>query len=334
METRIYAPIVIPTLNRFEHFRCCLESLERCTGADQTDVFVGLDYPPSEKYVEGWKKIDAYLLEKEKKNGFRNLYVTRRNHNCGVKGLNSNYCLLLNEVKTISDRFISTEDDNEFSPNFLMYMNWALNEYKDDESIYAICGFKRIDTRGLRNNVYKYPRFNAWGFGQWFKTREKLDKYRNLSYLKGILDKMSIWSVFTSDVYKGCSIISMLKEGVVYGDALPKFLPKDEQFCLFPKLSMVRNHGHDGLGLHGGTEGLRKMYESLQIDESDQFEPYIVEDLYLPILDKVYKTTYRLSLSYRIRFIFDFILYKTTRLGVYHRYGQPKYKIQIKKVIL
>ena len=60
MDIKIYAPVIILTLNRFEKFKKCLESLEACTGADKTDVYVSLDYPPSEKYVEGWKKIDSY----------------------------------------------------------------------------------------------------------------------------------------------------------------------------------------------------------------------------------------------------------------------------------
>lgn len=325
--TQTYAPIIIPTLNRFEHLKRCVESLSKCTYADKTELIIGLDYPPSEKYEDGYNKIKEYLPSIT---GFKNVIVLTSTVNLNpVHNTNR----LIDHVKELGyDSYIFTEDDNEFSPNFLMYINWALNEYKDDKTIFAVCGFKRIDTKGLRNNVYKYPRFNAWGFGQWFKTHEKLDKYRNLSYLKGILDKMSIWSVFTSEVYEGYFIISMLKEGAVHGDALPLFLPKDEQFCLFPKLSMVRNHGHDGLGLHGGTESLRKMYESLQIDESNQFEPYIVEDLYLPKLDKVYKETYPISWTYRIRAIFDFLLYKTTGFGVYHKYGQPNYKISIKKI--
>ena len=45
----IYSPVIITTLNRHEHFRQCLESLERCTDADKTNVYVALDYPPSEK---------------------------------------------------------------------------------------------------------------------------------------------------------------------------------------------------------------------------------------------------------------------------------------------
>lgn len=66
MEIKQYAPVLIPTLNRYEHFKRCLESLERCTGADMTDVYVGLDYPTSDKYRKGWQKIDLFLKEKEK----------------------------------------------------------------------------------------------------------------------------------------------------------------------------------------------------------------------------------------------------------------------------
>ena len=64
MEIKTYAPVLIPTLNRYEHFKRCLESLEKCTGAEHTEIFVALDYPPSEKYKEGWSKICKYLEEK------------------------------------------------------------------------------------------------------------------------------------------------------------------------------------------------------------------------------------------------------------------------------
>lgn len=38
-----------------------MESLSRCTHADKTELVVGLDYPPSEKYIEGWEKISNYV---------------------------------------------------------------------------------------------------------------------------------------------------------------------------------------------------------------------------------------------------------------------------------
>lgn len=332
MEIEQYAPVIIPTLNRYEHFKCCIESLERCSGADKTDVYVGLDFPPSDKYIEGWKNIDAYLAEKEKNNGFNNLFVRRRDHNCGVGTPTSNSSQLSKEIRAVSDRYILTEDDNEFSPNFLEYVNWALKEFEEDESIYAICGFTRIDTSGLRNNVYKYPRYNAWGMGLWFRKKDKLNKVRNLSYLHKYLDDMPLSSVFSSDVIMGGSIINMLKERRLYGDLLPSLLPKNEQYCLFPTISMVRNHGHDGLGIHGGSANQRIMYENLPIDTSERFIPNIVEDLYQPILDDKYRATYHISKRNRIRCMLKFLLYKTTRLVIVRENKDPWYKITLKKV--
>ena len=111
-----YAPVIIPTLNRNVHFERCLESLERCSGADQTEVYVALDYPPSEKYKEGWKKIDDYLRLKESQNGFKKLHVIRRDRNYGICHENGNYETLIREIKKSYDRYILSEDDNEFSP--------------------------------------------------------------------------------------------------------------------------------------------------------------------------------------------------------------------------
>ena len=45
-----YAPVLIPTLNRYEHLKQCLESLSKCSLAEHTEVYIALDFPPSEKY--------------------------------------------------------------------------------------------------------------------------------------------------------------------------------------------------------------------------------------------------------------------------------------------
>ena len=68
MKIKQYAPVVIPTLNRYKHFKACLESLEKCKYADKTNVYVSLDFPPSDKYKEGWLKISEYLSEGGKSN--------------------------------------------------------------------------------------------------------------------------------------------------------------------------------------------------------------------------------------------------------------------------
>lgn len=60
-EIREYAPILIPTLNRYKHFRRCVESLSKCTHAEKTELVIGIDYPPVEKYREGWEKISEFI---------------------------------------------------------------------------------------------------------------------------------------------------------------------------------------------------------------------------------------------------------------------------------
>lgn len=42
-----YAPVIIPTLNRYVHLKRCVDSLAKCTHAPDTELIIGLDYPPT-----------------------------------------------------------------------------------------------------------------------------------------------------------------------------------------------------------------------------------------------------------------------------------------------
>lgn len=306
-----YAPVLIPTLNRYEHFKRCLESLEKCSLAEKTDVYVALDYPPSEKYVEGWRKVDSYLTEKEKSNGFNNLFVVRREQNYGVGKLGSNLFVLIEDIKNKYDRYILTEDDNEFSPCFLEYQNWALNMYKDDPRIVAVCGFKRVNVDFLKNNVYIYPQYNGWGIGQWFKKRERLLKLYTFENMSNYIEQFPLRKIFSNEVVFASITITQYCKKVKYGDTLIDFLPKDERYCVFPKVSMVRNYGHDGTGQHGrGTSRSYQMYMENPMDMSEHFEPIVRGDLYDKRLEKVYKKAYPISMKKRIHSMFTVFVYK------------------------
>ena len=65
-----YAPVIIATLNRYAYLKRCLESLEKNTDAEKTEVYVSVDFPPSEKYYSGYEEVVKYLKHKEKKNAF------------------------------------------------------------------------------------------------------------------------------------------------------------------------------------------------------------------------------------------------------------------------
>ena len=283
METKQYAPVIIPTLNRYEHFKRCLDSLERCTGADKTDVYVGLDYPPSEKYVEGWEKIDAYLIEKEKKNGFKNLYVRRRNHNCGVCKEGSNVNLLYEEVSKISDRFILVEDDNEYSPNFLEYINYGLHVFKNDPQVKAISGFLPPMVPDFNEISYFKTKFsNAWGTGYWTSKTWTYLKIGAESYIHNVLrswkKSLYLWEVRAASLN---GFLSMYFYNKTYGDVLKTAEAiLEKEYSIFPKISKVRNYGNDGSGVHSGKN---KIYQKQIIDTAIHFQ--YDKKIACPILD-------------------------------------------------
>jgi len=300
-----YAPIIIPTLNRYNHLRRCVESLAKNTDADKTELVIGLDYPPSEKYVEGYYLIKTYLPTIT---GFAKVTVLDTPVNIGAY---KNVVRLQDYVREQGyDAFICTEDDNEFSPNYIQYSNWGLRTFRGDKSISYICGFKRVDVSWLKNNVYKYPRVNAWGVATWFDRLDKERSFYDIKKLKDIVDGMSMTEMFTSEVEVASAVLSMIKTGYILGDTIPSLFPKEEQYCLFPKESMVRNYGHDGSGLHGGTNHTLAYYTSLPIDTNIVFEPFIVEDLYQPKLKTVYNRLYKVSYRRRIESIIQFLTYK------------------------
>ena len=108
-------PVIVTTLCRYEHFVRCIESLKSNSLAGQTDLYIGLDYPFKEAHWDGYKRISAYL---DDLTGFKTVNVIKHDSNVGSS---ANYHSVLDVVLKKYDRFIYTEDDNEFSPCFLEY---------------------------------------------------------------------------------------------------------------------------------------------------------------------------------------------------------------------
>jgi len=315
----LYAPVVIPTLCRYEHFKRCLESLERCIGADKTDVYVGLDYPPSEKYRDGWERINSYLIEKENNNGFNHLFVRRRDHNCGVGGIGSNGALLLAEVKKVSDCYIFSEDDNEFGPCFLSYVNWGLDTYRYDERIIAICGYNEVCIEGTDYNVFAYPLFSAWGYGMWFEKRSKFIRYKDFTALEAQTKKFKFSLLWKAEFMHAYHVLRMLHRREFYGDSIIGCLPENERYCLFPVKSLVRNHGWDGSGLHG-SRSRNDVQEARRrpIDMNLEFEPIIGDHLCRPELRCIYNQHYgRGEKIWKVLFRKSaFVLWKLTGINI------------------
>lgn len=129
----IYAPISIRTLNRYECLKRCIESLKRNSWADKTEVYISVDYPPSEKYEDGYRKIINYL--KAGIDGFGKVNIYFQKHNLGVFG---NAEWVLTKICEKYDRYISIEDDMELAPGFIEFCDKGLELFEEDDSVLAI----------------------------------------------------------------------------------------------------------------------------------------------------------------------------------------------------
>lgn len=269
IQIKHYAPVLIPTLNRYEHLKACIESLEKCTGAEFTEVFVGLDFPPAKKYEEGWTLCDDYLKEKEKNNGFKYFSVIRREQNCGAI---TNSTLLIDGIKNAYNTYIFTEDDNIFSPNFLDFMNKGFALYENDSRVMAICGYSYLEIEKMKtiSNVIAYRKYSGWGTGHWcnkvFSYKLVGREYYRDSVLKSLKKAIKLWWIHPISIN---DFLSMHFRNQTYGDSLANAqLCLERKYCIFPRKSLVRNCGHDGSGEHCSESSV---FKNQEIDNATTF---------------------------------------------------------------
>lgn len=262
-----FAPIFIPTLCRYDHLKRCIESLSKCTHADKTDLIIALDYPLKDVHWEGYKKIERYL---DTIVGFRSVVVIKRNQNYGVvkNGLETQ-----KEIFEKYDRLIFSEDDNEFSPNFLDYINKGLDRFENDKSVYAICGYNYPIKMpaAYEPNFYYSKAFSAWGYGIWkdrnqdlyYTPRDLVSFIKNWTYLR---------ATYNMAGQKPLSILNSIRSNLpLYGDGVVSINNiKYNTYCIFPAVPKVRNHGHDGSGAHCG-DMCKDAFAKQNIDSHREF---------------------------------------------------------------
>lgn len=250
-----YAPVIIPTLCRYEHFKECMESLASNTWAAYTEVYIGLDYPAKETHREGYEKICDYL--EKKKFSFSKVNIFKRESNYGVA---KNVEDLRDVVRKKYDRFIVTEDDNIFSENFLEYMDTMLEKTKDLNDVFGVCGYsypiEYLDVNGDNCSFYVNSVFPAWGYGTFFDKRDRLlSEYTHEFLINSVKDNRKVKKLrsfgrlfFSWYINRACD------EKVTYSDIdMQLYQTLSGKVSVMPAKSLVRNMGWDGSGINCQT---------------------------------------------------------------------------------
>lgn len=304
-EIREYAPVLIPTLNRHVHLKRCVESLARCTHADKTELVIGLDYPSSDKYREGWEKISEYV---DTITGFKKVTILRAESNIGAT---ENFNILQEYAKAHYQTFILSEDDNEFSPCFLDYIDKGLTKYWDDERITAICGYNYpVDMGAYDKNIYAHHQYSAWGVAFWSHKWQPLTATYANKILKSPAKALKVLRTEARMFYV---LMSMVAQKQRWGDTLRVVHNiVENRYSIFPTLSLCRNLGHDGSGLHcGGSAGdNNNIYHQQQISDAMtfDFDDIPIREAKLPSLKRFFKIPLREKLYHIKLYIKNIIL--------------------------
>lgn len=288
-ETRIwetYAPIAIPTCNRYQHLKACIESLAACTHAEKTELYISVDYPPDENYVSGWQKIKNYVQTIQ---GFKKVNLWIQERNLGPR-LNSRF--LKSKIYEKYSFMIFTEDDNTFAPAYLDYMNKMLHRFEKDPRIFSISGFS-MSNLPYSSKIYKNYAMQPWGSGEW---KDKACYLRELKqsqiYEKCSKNIFKIIKLYFDNKWLFCAYVKCLirenNDPYLVDGTLTLLFYLLGYYSIFPTKSLVRNHGFDGSG-YSCREGVVSGLDQVEFYEGALFEYDISQKIpiskawYLPI---------------------------------------------------
>ena len=303
----VYSPVLITTIFRAEKFRRCIESLARCTGAAQTELYIGVDYPAKESHWAGYRRICDYLPSIS---GFKAVHVFMRPDNWGQSKNGSD---LRNRIRDKYDRYILSEDDNEFSPNYLEYMNQCLERYKDNPDVIQICGYSYVDWRVKRYpyNAFPMQGFSAWGAGKWFSKR---DEYANSEFPK--IDRIITDPHLVKILFKKKMHIPvhqmMFRTKFKFSGSDVRFrcyCAVHDKFCIFPAVSKVRNLGFD----EESTNCIKlDSYAKQTIDDSDTFALDEFQIMHYKEIDRIHDKHYAGGLIMRLTVRLEYFWWRRT----------------------
>lgn len=249
------SPVLITTLFRKKHLEQCISSLLKNPLAEQTDLYIYVDYPARTEHVVGYQEILTYIDGLTE--GFRSIHVVKRTENYGFL---KNQRAALDDIFRKHDTVIRTNDDAVFSPNFLEWINKCLTLYENDEDVIAINGYSypikwvvSPNATAIRQNFV----CAEWGIGYWRDKYLHIERKLQDGYFQTNIEqnlktkryKELIDARFFDFVYASTSTHSASLYRCCTDIALGTYIGLEDKYVIMPALSKVRDNGFDGSGV-------------------------------------------------------------------------------------
>lgn len=261
------APIILFAYIRLDTLQKTVLALQDNYLAMQSDLFVFVDGPKNEEQKQKQKPLIEFLQSVD---GFKSVHIEYSEVN---KGLDPSIIAGVSSVIDKYGRAIVLEDDIVTTPNFLDYMNQALNTYESDKKVMSISGFglEVLTPRDYIADVYLFGRSTSWGWATW------KDRWNSVDW------NISDWNQFKTDKkaiqrFKetgGSDMFSMLETcmegGGMWDIRFCYNMFKQNRYSVIPFLSKVENVGFNELATHCKTVKYNRFKYILDTTENRTF---------------------------------------------------------------
>ncbi|GHB56817.1 glycosyl transferase [Persicitalea jodogahamensis] len=286
------APIIVFCYNRPQHLRQTLDALRRNPLAAKSDLIVFSDGSKGASDADLVREVRELLAETM---GFRSLTTVASPQN---KGLAKSVIEGVSQILDTHETVIVLEDDMICTPDFLDYMNAALEVYRNRPDIFSVTGYTPPIALppDYTGDAYLAPRASSWGWGTWRDRWQKADwQVGVFAKIKNDPDWKEKLNVGGDDLWP---MLIKQQRGVIDSWAIRWTLAQMQHsaYGLYPVKSKIMNIGTDGSGTNF-TFKANTYGQELAIGKVD-FDFNLQSD---PAVQKTFRTYYNLPWRVKLK---------------------------------
>ncbi|MEM3068193.1 MAG: hypothetical protein QXX91_06110 [Thermoplasmata archaeon] len=280
------APIVLFVYNRPWHARQTLEALSKNLLADKSKLFIYADGPKENTTKEQLVKIKEVKKLISEKQWCAEVQIVEREKNLG---LGNSVIAGVTEIVNKFGKIIVLEDDLITSVGFLKYMNDALNFYENEERVMHVSGYMfPVKNAEEIPETFFLNLTSCWGWGTWarawgtadFNSMHLLDKIGNSERISEFVidNSTGFYSLLQQNAVleqKNKTSIEIIRNDSKWNWDICWYATVflQEGLCLHPRLSLVRNIGHDNQGVHCKSGWWSRIYNQQKITDYITVQP-------------------------------------------------------------
>lgn len=245
--TGMKTPIAVFTYNRPGHTQRALDALAACPGLAECAVTLYSDGPRNAAAAEGVAATRTVLRAWALAHGAR---VVERSENLGLAR-----SIVTGVTQQCADhgRVIVLEDDLVVHPDFLRFMLAALDAYADAPGVMQVGGLTLSPPATVESDAFLLPVTTTWGWATWQRAWQHFSwEPRDLAAARTDARWLQRFNINGAGGY-----LAMLDDrlagrndswGILWWYAVSRL----GGLVAYPSVSLVRNDGFDGSGVHCG----------------------------------------------------------------------------------